>query len=106
MISVPPSPLSRAVTDQKIAVLVLDEGEPCASLLVGIAATMTLVQAASGKRKPKGLQPALLTCLSQVKRNAFQRHTATQILKGLDICLRVAPTLPQGAIAKAIGASK
>lgn len=106
MISVPPSPLSRAVTDQKIAVLVLEEGEPCAELLVGIAATMALVQAASGKRKPKCLQPALLTCLSQVERNAFQRHTATQILKGLDLCLRIAPTLPQGAIARAIGMKK
>ncbi len=99
----PLTPLEKAIVDQKIAILLLEEGEACAAFLAGVATTMALVcnAAESGRRKPKGLRSDLEVCLAQIKLNALQKESVPTILRGLDTCLKIAPSLPTGAITKA-----
>jgi len=99
----PPTPLERAIVDQKIAILLLQEGEACAEFLVGLAGTMQLVHEAcrGAKRSSQGLKECLNVCLAQVLRNSFQLESIPKILEGLELCLKIAPTLQKGAIAQA-----
>ena len=100
MIGLPVTPLQRAVMDQKIAILMLDEGETCAELLTGVAATMELVLLAS-KKPPKALESDFRACLHQIERNALQKATVKLIIRGLDTCLWHAPRIPKAAIDQA-----
>lgn len=103
MIIRPLTPLEKAIVDQKIAILLLAEGEPCAEFLAGIATTMALVLNAceTGRKPPRGLRADLEVCVNQIKLNALQQASVPALLRGLETCLKVAPTLQRGAITKA-----
>jgi hypothetical protein len=98
--------LKKAVVDQKIAVLMLDQGEACDELLTGVSATMELVLKAcelEGLKSPlTSLLRASFNACHQVRQaNRFDRIQAVAICAGLDHATELAGKVKPASINRA-----
>jgi hypothetical protein len=103
---IPKATLDAAVLDQKIALYMLQDGDPCADLLGGLAGTMQLVLLASGKSSTwshdrEALKAGLNACVSLMLKNKYKTKYTIQIADALEVALRMAPKISSAAITKA-----
>lgn len=95
--------LRSSVLDMKIALLMLTRGEPCADLLIGLAAIMQAMQIALQAEKLEGLEVNILkgglnACLQQVQANFYDPDQTVAITAGLDACLTLVGRVKPQAI--------
>ena len=95
--------LRSSVLDMKIALLMLTRGEPCADLLIGLAAIMQAMQIALQAQKLEGLEVNILkgglnACLQQVQANFYDPDQTVAITAGLDACLTLVGRVKPQAI--------
>lgn len=81
--------LRKALIDQRIALLMLQDGEPCADLLGGVAGTMQVVQLACQVDNITGpevnvLKGGLNACVQVMLADRYDTLQTTAILQGLD----------------------
>lgn len=104
---IPKATLDAAVLDQKIALYMLQDGDPCADLLGGLAGTMQLVLLASGKsgshssHDRETLKVGLNLCVSLMLKNKYKTKYTIQIADALEVALRMAPKISSAAITRA-----
>lgn len=93
--------------DQKIAVFMLQDGEECAELLMGLAQTMTIVLEACHIDKITGadvsvLKGGLNACFQMVLANKYEKLQTVAIVAGLDKALLLANKPKPESMDKAI----
>lgn len=81
--------LRKALLDQKIALYLLKDGEPCADLLGGVAGTMQVVQLACQLEGSAGpalgvLKGGLNACVQVMLADAYDTTQTTAIVQGLE----------------------
>jgi hypothetical protein len=98
--------LEKAITDQKIALYMLEQGERCADLLSGLAGTMTVVLEACYlegivNTETSVLKGGLNACLQVMMADSFDKNQTLAISFGLDRALELAGKVSPDSINKA-----
>lgn len=99
--------LARAVVDQKIAILMLEPGDPCAELLAGIARTMQIVHTAAQydgthNTATDSLKAGLTACIQAIIANHYDPTQSPTICTGLDAALDVARGITPLSMSRAV----
>lgn len=87
--------LESAIVDQKIALLLLADGEECSEIVGGFAGTMQLVMGACQLDGVKGpdvnkLKLALNTAVELLLSNRYETRANGQLIEGLDLAGKLA----------------
>jgi hypothetical protein len=95
--------LAKAVTDQKIALYMLQSGDKCASILAGVSTVLQVVQAACQLEHVESVDTRVLkgglnACLQVVLADSYDPLQTVAINNALEIALRLAKTLKPESI--------
>lgn len=98
--------LEKAIVDQKIGLYMLEEGEPCAELLSGLAGTMTVVLDACYlegmvNTDTSVLKGGLNACVQVMLADSFDKAQLLAISFGLDKAVFLASQVKPESIDKA-----
>lgn len=96
----------RAVTDQKIALYMLQSGDKCAEILAGVSSVLQTVQAACQMEHIETVETRILkgglnACLQVMLTDCFDTLQTTAIGLGIDAALQLAKRLKPESINKA-----
>lgn len=90
--------LTKAVTDQKIALFMLNPGDKCADVLAGVCTVLQVTQAACQLEGIENVETRILkgglnACVQVVLADSYDPLQTVAISNALDISLRLAKTL-------------